>query len=280
MKIDEKTRFPHPVLSFDTQDYLDGEFNIRVVAVAETLPTDQVTVEVEMSFTELSLRKLIEEGQAGIGFFVTCLDTYFSRLIPIGLEDRRFAFDPGSLVGKVIFLPMIWAKREISKFPLSHCHPEFGKGVMCLDVGSVLAVGESQSLIIGREKLAEIDSIFSVVQASDLKDDELLVNPDSEKIQLLVASNIYQDFNRLRSLPHGKPIILNSAFLPAVMDVLDLIRQSPLEYEGRRWYRVFKAKCEYLGVDLEAPSLWRDAQKLLNTPFGKIRSNPQLWGEE
>jgi hypothetical protein len=280
MKINERTRFPYPVLSFDTQDYLEGEFNIQVVAVEETLPTDQVTVEVEMSFTELSLRKLVEEGLAGVGFFVTCLDTYFSRLIPIGLEDRKFSFEHGSLVGKVVFLPMVWARKDIVKLPLSNCNPEFGLGVISLDMGSVLAVGESQSLTIGREKLAEIDSIFSIVQAADLMDDELSVNPDSEKIQLLVASNIYQGFNRLRALPHGKPIVLNSVFLPAVMEVLDMIRQSPLEYEGRRWYRIFKAKCEYLDVDLAAPKLWLDAQKLLNTPFGGVRSNPQLWEQE
>lgn len=280
MKINEKTRFPHPVLSIDSQDYLTGGFDIQVLAVTEKLPTDQVIVDVEVTLTEASLRELIIKGQAGVGFFVTCLDTYYSRLVPIGLEDSRFSFEPGALVGSVIFLPMIWAKKTITEFELATCHSEFGTGTMRLDIGSVLALGESQRLTIGREKLAEIDSIFSVVQASDLKDDELLVNPNSERIQLLVAANIYQDFNRFRGLPHGRPIVLNSAFVPAVMEVLDLLRQARSEYEGRRWYRIFKAKCDYLDINLNSPNLWCDAQKLLNSPFGKIRENTQLWGEE
>jgi hypothetical protein len=280
MKINEKTRFPHPVLSSENNDYLIGEFDIQVVTVEEKLTTDQVTVDVVVSLAEQSLRELIVDGHAGVGFFVTCLDTYYSRLVPIGLEDRRFSFEPGALVGSVSFLPMVWAKKNIGEFDLTNCHAEFGGGAMSLEIGSVLAVGEAQRLTIGREKLAEIESIFSVVQAPDLEDDELLVNPDSDKIQLLVASNIYQDFNRFRGLPHGKPIVLNSAFVPAVMEVLDLLRQASSEYEGRRWFRIFKAKCDYLGVDLESPNLWRDAQRLLNSPFGNIRMNSQLWEGE
>ena len=79
--------------------------------------------------------------------------------------------------------------------------------------------------------------------------------------------------NRLRGLTIGKPIVLNSVYLPAVMQVLDSLKDGGSTYEGRRWYRVFDAKCTHLGINTDLPDLWSDAQKLLQTPFLEINHN-------
>src|SRR5262249_35503708 len=131
--------------------------------------------------------------------------------------------------------------------------------------GSVLALGDELVMHVGREKLAQMESIFTIAKADELGQGILSVFLEAEKIKILVASNIYDTVNRLRDLPIGKPIILNSVYLPAVMQVLDSLRDSGSTYEARRWYRVFDAKCTHLGINTDAPDLWGDAQKLLKT---------------
>ena len=279
MKINERTRFPHPVLSEDTGDYLSGKFVLEVTGFAEGLVTDQVTLDYTASLIEPVLEAAIASGNASAGIFVTCLDTYFSRLVPLGIADGRFSFDPGVLVGRVEILPLIWARVPIARLPITNCHPEFGGGAAALDGGSVLAVGDLQVINVGREKLAQMDTIFSIVESSALADDQLSINLEAERIQVLVASNIHQKVNILRGKDFGRPIILNGVYLPAVMQILDILRGGDAQYEGRRWLRVFRAKCEHLNIDPLNPDLWSDAQKLLREPFSELRKTSIFWGD-
>ena len=82
--------------------------------------------------------------------------------------------------------------------------------------------------------------------------------------------------NRLRGLTHGKPIVLNSVYLPAVMQVLDSLRDGAGTFDSRRWYRVFDAKCTHLSINTAAPELWEDAQKILDLPFLEIHKSREI----
>lgn len=277
MKIDERTRFPHPVLNADTGDYQSGSFSLKITGVAEGLTTDQVVVDYTVALDEPTLLTAVQDGRAVAGIFVTCLDTYLSILVPLGLAAGRFAFEPGALVGRVEIRPIIWARNAITDFPTLHAHPEFGGQPIALDAGAILAFDDLTVLNIGREKLAQMDTIFSIVEDPELPNDELSVNLEAERIQVLVATNIHQGLNSLRTRGYGRSIILNSVFLPAVMEVLDTLRVGGDTYEGRRWFRVFSAKCDHLGIDLRQPDLWKDAQLLLRDPFSEIRKSPEIW---
>lgn len=279
MKINDTMRFPHPVLGADTGDYPSGEFALEITAVSEAFSSDQVTVDYAATLTESGLRAAVADGVASAGIFVTCLDTYYSRAIPLGIEGGRISFDPGVLVGRVEIRPLVWARAEIPMFSLANCHSEFGGGTMPISAGDILALGELQILNIGREKLAQMDTIFSIVKDETLPADELSVNLDADRIQVLVAENIHQKVNDLRAKKFGHSIVLNGVYLPAVMQVLDILRTGDGDYEGRRWHRIFRAKCEHLDVNAKEPELWRDAQKLLNDPFAEISRAPEFWGD-
>lgn len=123
-----------------------------------------------------------------------------------------------------------------------------------------------------------METIFAIAKSDELPPDTLAVDLESERIRVLVAENIYDTVNTLRGLGHGRPIILNSVYLPAVIQVLETVREGAAAYEARRWYRVFSAKCDHYGIDMEDPDLWRDAQKLLEAPFSEINSNKEILG--
>jgi len=277
MKINEETRFPHPVLSEDTGDYRSGEFAIELTAV-EVPGRAEVSLDYCVVLSEPSVRKLVSEDDAGVGVYVMCRDTYYSRLVPLGLADSRFTFEPGALVGRVTVRPLIWARKHIAGFSVANCHPEFGEEFVDFDAGDVLALGDEAVLSVGREKLTQIESIFALAKSVALPDDTLSVDLDCDKIRILAAPNIYDTVNTLRGLGAGRPIILNGVYLPAVMQVLDSLSAGASSYESRRWYRVFSAKCDHFSISTDSPELWRDSQKLLAAPFGEINRNREIIG--
>lgn len=275
MKINEKTRFPHPVLSATTGDYPTGEFTIKI-AGAEVPDKQEVALDFEVELTQPDIRLVVESGAASVGLFVNCRETFYSRFVPLGLGGGRFAFERGALLGRVSMRPMIWTQKPMNGFSLKNCHPEFGTATIDFATGTVLALDDELVMHVGRDKLAQIETIFTIAKAEDLASGTLGVFLESDKIKISVASDIYETVIRLRDLPKGKPIILNSVFLPAVMQVLDSMKDDTGAFEPRRWYRVFDAKCTHLGINKSSPNLWQDAQKLLQAPFRAIHSNREI----
>jgi len=78
--------------------------------------------------------------------------------------------------------------------------------------------------------------------------------------------------NNLRGTKIGQSILLNSIYLPAVMDVLSHLKDGVTGFAGKKWYKVFNAKCEHLHIDYKTGNFLEDAQKLLKSPIGNIKS--------
>jgi hypothetical protein len=55
------------------------------------------------------------------------------------------------------------------------------------------------------------------------------------------------------------------------MEVLNNLRDGDVAaFEGKKWFRVFSAKCQHLGIDPGKNDIWQDAQTLLQMPFAEI----------
>ncbi len=140
-----------------------------------------------------------------------------------------------------------------------------------------MALGEESTISVGREKLAQMDSIFTIAKADNLAASTLSVYLGEQKIKILVAPDIYDTLNRMRDLSAGKPTVLNGVYLPVVMQVLDMLRDGGEAYEGLRWYRIFDAKCAHYQINTQDPDIWLDVQKLLQGPFSEIHRNASLY---
>lgn len=277
MKLNKVMRFPHPVLSGDSGDYKSGAFQTQF-AVVEKPDIGEVRLEYSIELDEPTLIQLVRDGRASVGIFVTCRDTYYTSLVPLGLKGGQVSFEPGKLMGLVSVHPLIWTREGVGTFPLTNCHEEFGNEPIEFKTGTVLAIDDEIRIDVGREKLAQMETIFDIAESADLTGGTLSVDLDADRITVLVASDIYETVNTLRNLGHGRPITLNCVFLPAVMQVIDVLREGTSAYEGRRWYRVFEAKCTHLGIDPASCDLWEAAQKLLKAPFLDIHHNKEILG--
>jgi hypothetical protein len=60
---------------------------------------------------------------------------------------------------------------------------------------------------------------------------------------------------------------MSAVYLPAVMELLDMMRAEPDQFDGRRWYQPIMAKCDAHAIDLAGDfSILESTQVLLARP--------------
>lgn len=275
MKISNIDSFPHPVLRSYPQDYGEEVFESEIES-SENIKTGDLKIRCQLKVGEKNILNLIKTKQALYVVSVSCLETYWSDLQPLLQPEGELQFDKGKLSGTVDILPLIVLQNNTDNFYSPSWHPEFGTNPISLDQGALLAIGNIHRVNVGREKLAPIESIFSVAKRDSVAEYCFEVDLEPEKITICANESTYNYINRLRNDGEGRNILLNGVYHPVLMEVLHNISQEPEEYQERRWFKVLSAKCIHLGINIEDPDLLADSQRLLKQPFSRLLSLPGM----
>jgi hypothetical protein len=266
VRVSEETRFPYPVLSEGTHDYTEGTFDVDFV-VEEKPRTGELALSYEVKLTEPSVRDLVVTGRANLGCFVRCQDTFFSELRPLSFPRGRVDFTPGSLLNRVTLRAFVWLRDDLPAWEPAGVHPEFAPPV-AIRGGEIIAVATESTISVGQAKFAALESIFELVQSDALPEGSIRVDLEAEKITILASPVLYQQVNLLRGQGNGAAIVLNAIYLPAIMEVLEVLHGGAGPYHGRRWFQPFMAKCDAKGIDVGvAGSQLERAQTLLDRPL-------------
>ncbi|BCX67986.1 hypothetical protein [Pseudomonas izuensis] len=269
MRVSENTRFPHPVLGLDTGDFALGEFSVEI-EVKENRSTGAVTLEHTVTLTEPGIIALVESNQASVGCIIKCVDTFFSDLRQMAWSTGRTDFSPGLLLNRVSLRPIVWLKTDLNEWDPGTIHHEFEPPVS-LNNGDIIAVGEELIINVGQAKLAPIESIFDLVKSENIPEGMFEVDTTGHRIALLVNEEMFQTLAQLRLKTDGPEILMSSIYMPAIMEVLDALRNGDQSYESLRWYQPFIAKCDLKGVSIEPNmSIIKAAQILLERPVARL----------
>lgn len=269
MRIPENTRFPHPVLGLDTGDFVVGEFSVQI-EVIENRSTGAVTLEHAITLTESGILALVESNKASVGCIIKCADTFFSDLRQIAWSTGKTDFTPGLLLNRVSLRPIVWLKTDLNEWNPGTIHHEF-EPPLSLNNGDIVAIGEELIFSVGQAKLAPIESIFDLVRSESISEGMFEVDTTGHRIALLVNEKMFQTLAQLRSITDGPEILMSSIYMPAIMEVLDALRNTDQSYEHLRWYQPFLAKCDLKGVHLEPNmSILEAAQILLERPVARL----------
>jgi hypothetical protein len=271
MKINNNTRFPYPVLCEATGDYLEGSFSVSAL-IEEKTGTGKLKMDYTVSIDEAKLKEKFDNKSAVAGVFISCPDVFYNQLTPLPDISGQLEFAPGQLKGKVSIRPLLWAAESIKKYSNKNLHEDYGNASWDFTEGSLLAIGNELVINVGHEKLAPLESIFNLAIDEEVAEGEIRVNTDKDKITILCYPETYQLINGLRGTKTGQSILLNSIYLPVVMEVLSHLKDGESNFEDKKWYKVFNAKCTHLNIDYESGSFLEDAQKLLKFPVKKIKS--------
>ncbi len=265
MRVSELSRFPYPVLSAYSNDFASGEFDVEI-ETKELSATGALCVQHSVTLTEPCIMQLVESGQAAVGMFVRCDDTYYRDLHRLAWPAGRTDFPPGALLNRVSIRSFVWLEKPLTEWSPDGIHPEFPTP-LSLTHRDVIAIGPERVISVGQAKLATLESIFELQKSDSLSEGNMRVNPDADRIQILADPKTFDTISLLREQQAGRAALLNSVFLPAVMEVLEMLRGNGNDFTERRWYKAFAAKCDSKGIDPDDPqSLFESAQRLLDFP--------------
>lgn len=268
MKLSDNMRYPHPVLSEYSQDYVKGEFLCEFAQ--QLTQANELKISADLQINTKELLDLVETQKAAVGYFLVCRRTYFNSLqtVPLGKSDKFF--DAARLFGTVTLRPVVWTLCKVEDFSSPFFHSEFG-GSTNLPKGSVIALGPEFRFSIDKKKFKPFESIFDLTENKAVEAGTISVDPTLERITISAEPKTYKNLASMRYLAGGRDLLLNSVYLPAVMEVISHLQSGGDSSKGKQWYRVFKAKCDDLGIDPSAPheSPVKLAQKLLRAPLIK-----------
>jgi hypothetical protein len=262
-------RFPYPVLWSRTNDYEKGQFGVKL-EIEESLNSGALTLRYEVVLEEEQLAGFGVSGKISCGLFITCADTYFNELKQISLAKGEISIPGGRLRGRVHVRPLLWASMELEDYQSSNFHREFDREGWKFAKGNILAIGDEYEVNVGREKLYPMESIFSLSFDQLVPPEEIRLQLNTEKITILASKAAFDKIHLLRGTTRGKSVLLNSIYLPAVLDVLSYLKNDDQAFEGRRWHTAFMARIDFLGLDIKNGDELENGQKLLGSPFRRL----------
>lgn len=269
MKISEAMRYPHPVLSEYSSDYASGEF--RCEFEQNLTSGNELRLAANLEIDSPIFHELIEARQAALGYFVICRRTYYNSLqeVPPGKSEKFIGAQ--KLFGRVEIRPVIWTLSDLEEFRSSLFSGEFGESVT-VGKGAIIAIGPEFQFSVDRKKYKPFDSIFQLAKNDSVEPGIFEVDPDRERITISAEPGTYSSITDMRNIQLGRHVLLNSVYMPAIMDVIARLQARETGLESRKWYRIFRAKCDDLAIDPTDPSQppLRIAQKLLRQPLRKM----------
>jgi hypothetical protein len=271
MKIEDTMRYPHPVLSELTKDYTTGEFTCELTQ--QMTPSGELKLTSTFKLTSNELKSLIDNQQASAGYFLVCRRTFYNKLeaVPVGTTDRHFP--AADLFGTVTVRPIVWTLKEVQNYSSKSMHQEFGQSIR-IRKGAIIAIGPEFRFSMDKRKFKPFESIFELAEDPTVEPGTFVVDPLRDKITIYAEKKTYTDLSNLRGLPRGRDILLNAVYMPAVMEVFSTIQAGESSIVNQAWYRIFKAKCDDIGMNPLDATLTpaRAAQKLLRAPLKKTIS--------
>jgi hypothetical protein len=272
MKINERIRFSHPVLSADTKDFTESIFKVSF-EVDEDVVANQLKLKCKTMLDQDEIKELVKEGSAKIGVDIRCADTFYSKIQPIAEYDNTIIqFKPGELSGRVSLRPLIFSCSKLINFSSKSFHKEYKSTKFNLENGSILAWDDESVIQVGRKKLAPMDTIFNIAINDNLKNGEMGVTLEGSKIDIFFNNKTHKHVHTMRGSSGNQAVIINGVYLPAILQVLEYLREGS-EFDNCDWYQVFKAKCDFYNINLESQDILANAQLLLKMPYLKIEEN-------
>ena len=269
MKFDRNKTFPYPVLRPFSDDYIDVDFQTNV-----DFSSNEGVVTADISF-RVSSSELIEQIKTGNARFVSivsCRETYFREVISTDQKQIIKNFDVGNLRGEVRVDSYIIAIKKILSFSSPDINPEFGKDSFVFTPGDVLAQDETAVFYIDRDLFKPVTSVFDLVKNQEFADGEWRINLDEDHIQIVISTGMKESIDNARNNTSMKIVLLNSIYFTAAVHAIQRLKESNVDYEDKKWSRVFFRMIHNSGYNLAAEDAYVLAQKLMKYPLGALNA--------
>ena len=263
--------FPYPLLARWNDDYGERTFGARLEGVHSN--RRKVNFGIEFINGSEFLKGLIAEGKAQYILVVSCPATAAREVISSPFETTMYELESPDFSKELLSTPYIVTTEDLSGFISEEHASEFRHEVhdgFNVAAGGILAVGVSLRTPLEGENDAA--SVIDLIQSDRVREYELVVELDQERIKIVLNPNDRARVEKLRKQPEasrGMSLLYSSLYLPTVAEA---VRRLP-DYADRRWAIVMRNALEQQGIDVDGDRLNEEAfnyaQTLLNLPIGR-----------
>lgn len=264
--------YPHPVLSWFSDDYLDRIFQPAI----EVKPNKNFfRIVMNCNTSSRCLRDLISSKNAAYCVHIECSSTRFRSAYTSHEPSFEIDIPVSDLEGRVEVSRFIICTAPVHNFASSEFHSDFSGRSFDLIVGDVLAVAETVDFpaIKKDDELAKLPSIFSIIPNMDDSAPPLDVSLVGNKIVVSIASELHHKFVNLNASYDARATLSSMILVPALVYTLSEIRvsESLFELSDRRWFRVLSKRFSDLGIDVMRLQENTDSDVVL---AGRLLDNP------
>ncbi len=269
--------FPYPVLSEETEDYSDSDFNVEVDVSQEI---NSISIMFSINLDNRGLQQLINHGDASFAIHVECSKTAYRKLL-VSQQKKMLLHIPITRInGDIAFVGMIIAKKDIAYYRNEKLNDDYAGMDIIIPRAGIMAYQNMSKIRVTKnyEELKTSSSIFSIVKRA--KDNEdmhpMEFELTKEKIRIVVDENIYSSYIRYSTDQDAKELLWSLVLLPAILFMLERLRTDGITaYEEMEWYQIISSTYNGQGINFEETVLDKDipitdiAQEMLRLPIGK-----------
>lgn len=242
--------FPHPVLSFFSDDFPNCRFSWNVSVDSST---DSYGLSVEFQLTSEHLRSLIDEGKAHFAVHAECPQTYFRALWITDMSKDSFTVESDLLSGRVELCGFVIAGEEIRNYASPEFHPDFGGASFRVKQGDILAVAKNKKFTVDKphDPLAKVPSIFLVTPNRERSSPPITYDATTDKIVIKLRWDTFERYKMLQASGALPEVLSSLILMPVLVSVIERYFQKlegQDEISDLRWFQVIRKRLAALNV--------------------------------
>ena len=276
--------FPYPVLCEDTDDYIEGGF--EVVADIINQDINSLVLKFTMHLDNAGLRRQISQGNAEYIIHIECSNTSFRTVIHTFSDEETYRISSSKVNGEIALLGMVVSKKDIPFYRNNNLNPDYSDIDLMIPRAAILAYYNMPKINVLKnyEELAQEDSLFSVVREMRLDQNEekpIHFQLDPERIKIFVNEEVYSAYIQYQNNLTMRPLIMSVLVMPALTYMMEELRHGYEEYENYRWFVKFSKFYQQQGKDFIDHVIYGEqtitdiVQEMLQLPIGKTFLNMQ-----
>lgn len=246
--------YPYPVLWTLNDDYSNSSFSAEITAKNEYKKT---TIIADFDLVNDDLKNYISNGQAEYLIHIECSLTAFRKVLTSADSHIESVIDDTQLNGRISICPFIVAKANIDNYSNNNFNQDYLGASFNVEKGAILAVAEQVNINLTKDfdELANLPSIFTICKKDTTDPIPMEVELDSEKIRINLNSVDFKNYQIMCNMNNFLPVLHTSLIFPALVFVLEKVRNDYSEYEDYRWFKGIKAALKKENISFDEDTL-------------------------
>jgi len=260
----KEKKFPYPVLSKDTDDFIDSTLDFTYTIIEDL----NFKCNVKVNLNNRILRKLVKKGKALLAVHVECPKTRFRKIITFSDYNFEFEINNKFLANRVEIASMIISAEDL-EYRNNQFNEDYEGDIYYVGKNNILAYDNDITFDIERniDSLENLPSIFSIIEDKELKAPSIALNLTETKIQLKLNSVNYDLYKDIRKNGDLEQVIASLFIMPALVNILSSFRELEEDYGNSNWFHSINKRLKEIGIG-KTENISEDALKISQEILG------------